>query len=46
MGSMTFLEAYERTGRILNISVIPVGLKNVYPRSIVDSIALCLNTIV
>jgi len=25
MGSMTFLEAYERTGRILNVSVIPVG---------------------
>ncbi|KAA1089655.1 hypothetical protein PGT21_026173 [Puccinia graminis f. sp. tritici] len=23
MGSMTFLEAYERTGRILNVSVIP-----------------------
>jgi len=26
MGSMTFLEAYERTGRILNVSVIPYDL--------------------
>ncbi|WAR61427.1 hypothetical protein PtB15_12B112 [Puccinia triticina] len=26
MGSMTFLEAYERTGRILNVSVIPHDL--------------------
>ncbi|KAH9808737.1 acyl transferase/acyl hydrolase/lysophospholipase, partial [Melampsora americana] len=26
MGSMTFLEAYERTGRILNISVIPFDI--------------------
>jgi hypothetical protein len=26
MGSMTFLEAYTRTGRILNVSVIPVRM--------------------
>ncbi len=30
LGDITFLEAYQRTGRIINISVTP-GSKNEYP---------------